>query len=110
VETPRAEFDRSVLERTGGNRSAASKQLGIHRNTLAEKDGPIQTGAQAAKKRPKLFDGAPAPRRERMDLLIFDLDGTLIDSKRTFLRRPMPRAYTGGIAASGERNGLLLCG
>jgi len=33
-----------TLERTGGNRSAAAKQLGIHRNTLQRKMVEYQLG------------------------------------------------------------------
>jgi len=41
-----------TLERTGGNRSAASKLLGIHRNTLQRKMGEYHLGAQKARRKP----------------------------------------------------------
>ena len=41
-----------TLERTAGNRSAASKQLGIHRNTLQRKMAEYKLGAQKARRKP----------------------------------------------------------
>jgi len=41
-----------TLERTGGNRSAASKLLGIHRNTLQRKLAEYQLGARKARRKP----------------------------------------------------------
>ena len=41
-----------TLERTGGNRSAASKQLGIHRNTLQRKMAEYKLGAHKARRKP----------------------------------------------------------
>jgi DNA-binding NtrC family response regulator len=40
------------LERTGGNRSAASKLLGIHRNTLQRKLAEYHLGARKARRKP----------------------------------------------------------
>jgi DNA-binding NtrC family response regulator len=41
-----------ALERTGGNRSAASKLLGIHRNTLQRKMTEYKLGAPRAGRKP----------------------------------------------------------
>ena len=41
-----------TLERTGGNRSAASKALGIHRNTLQRKMAEYQLGPRKAQRKP----------------------------------------------------------
>jgi len=41
-----------TLERTGGNRSAASKLLGIHRNTLQRKMTEYHLGAQKTRRKP----------------------------------------------------------
>jgi DNA-binding NtrC family response regulator len=41
-----------VLERTKGNRSAASKLLGIHRNTLQKKVLDFKLDAAPAKRKP----------------------------------------------------------
>jgi DNA-binding NtrC family response regulator len=41
-----------TLERTGGNRSAASKLLGIHRNTLQRKMTEYQLGPRKARPKP----------------------------------------------------------
>lgn len=41
-----------ALERTGGNRSAASKVLGIHRNTLQRKMLEYQLENRPAKRKP----------------------------------------------------------
>ncbi|MGD0361378.1 MAG: helix-turn-helix domain-containing protein [Bryobacteraceae bacterium] len=41
-----------ALERTGGNRSAASKLLGIHRNTLQRKMTEYKLGTQKARRKP----------------------------------------------------------
>jgi DNA-binding NtrC family response regulator len=41
-----------TLERTGGNRSAASKLLGIHRNTLQRKMAEYHLGAQKTRRKP----------------------------------------------------------
>jgi DNA-binding NtrC family response regulator len=41
-----------TLERTGGNRSAASKLLGIHRNTLQRKMAVYKLGTQKARRKP----------------------------------------------------------
>src|SRR3954453_9320232 len=89
----------SALVRNHGNQCAAAKQLGIHRNTLNRKVAAYELGG--ARPGPPTGGGGPAPQaggacgqsaqeegRDRvsggspdMDLLIFDLDGTLIDSK-----------------------------
>lgn len=41
-----------TLERTSGNRSAASKLLGIHRNTLQRKMAEYHLGARKARRKP----------------------------------------------------------
>ena len=41
-----------ALERTGGNRSAASKLLGIHRNTLQRKMAEYHLGTHKARRKP----------------------------------------------------------
>jgi DNA-binding NtrC family response regulator len=41
-----------TLERTGGNRSAASKLLGIHRNTLQHKMEQYQLGRHKVRPKP----------------------------------------------------------
>jgi DNA-binding NtrC family response regulator len=41
-----------TLERTGGNRSAASKLLGIHRNTLQRKMSEYKLGTQKVRRKP----------------------------------------------------------
>jgi len=52
----------SALQRTGGNRSAASKLLGIHRNTLQRKITEYKLGAQ--KTRPKPVRAESRARRK----------------------------------------------
>ncbi|MFN7995590.1 MAG: helix-turn-helix domain-containing protein [Bryobacteraceae bacterium] len=51
-----------TLERTGGNRSAASKRLGIHRNTLQRKMTEYQLGPR--KVRRKAVRSESKPRRK----------------------------------------------
>jgi len=46
-----------TLERTGGNRSAASKLLGIHRNTLQRKLAEYQLGARKTRRKPVRTEG-----------------------------------------------------
>jgi DNA-binding NtrC family response regulator len=41
-----------TLQRTAGNRSAASKLLGIHRNTLQRKMAEYKLGTQKARRKP----------------------------------------------------------
>jgi DNA-binding NtrC family response regulator len=41
-----------ALERTGGNQSAASKLLGIHRNTLQRKMAEYEIGLPRARRKP----------------------------------------------------------
>lgn len=41
-----------ALERSGGNRSAASKMLGIHRNTLQRKMIEYQLGIRPIRRKP----------------------------------------------------------
>jgi DNA-binding NtrC family response regulator len=41
-----------ALERTGGNRSAASKLLGIHRNTLQRKMVEYKLGTRKVRRKP----------------------------------------------------------
>ncbi len=50
-----------AVERTDGNRSAASKLLGIHRNTLQRKIIEYKLGDQRPRKKP--VGKAQAPRR-----------------------------------------------
>jgi DNA-binding NtrC family response regulator len=50
-----------AVERTGGNRSAASKLLGIHRNTLQRKLMEYKLGSE--RPRPKPVRRAQAQRR-----------------------------------------------
>ena len=64
------------------------KQLGIHRNTLQRKmvEYGIGNGRTRPRRKPAGSRGADRGRRRTrgvrpMDLLIFDLDGTLIDSR-----------------------------
>jgi DNA-binding NtrC family response regulator len=51
-----------TLERTGGNRSAASKRLGIHRNTLQRKMQEYQLDPRRPRRRP--VRGEPRSRRK----------------------------------------------
>ena len=48
-----------ALERTGGNRSAASKMLGIHRNTLQRKMAEYHLGTQKARRKPVRMESRP---------------------------------------------------
>ena len=48
-----------ALERQGGNRSAASKQLGIHRNTLQRKMTEYGLGNGRARRKPVARAGRP---------------------------------------------------
>jgi DNA-binding NtrC family response regulator len=48
-----------TLERTGGNRSAASKMLGIHRNTLQRKMAEYHLGTQKARRKPVRMESRP---------------------------------------------------
>ena len=48
-----------TLERTGGNRSAASKLLGIHRNTLQRKMAEYHLGASKSKRKPVRVESRP---------------------------------------------------
>jgi DNA-binding NtrC family response regulator len=48
-----------TLERTGGNRSAASKMLGIHRNTLQRKMAEYKLGTQKARRKPVRAESRP---------------------------------------------------
>ena len=41
-----------AVERTGGNRSAASKLLGIHRNTLQRKMAEYKLGEERPRRKP----------------------------------------------------------
>ena len=52
----------STLERTGGNRSEASKRLGIHRNTLQRKMAEYKIEARPIERRPAR--GADGLRRK----------------------------------------------
>ncbi len=48
-----------ALERQGGNRSAASKQLGIHRNTLQRKMAEYGIGNGRPRRKPVTRAGRP---------------------------------------------------
>ena len=48
-----------ALERQGGNRSAASKQLGIHRNTLQRKMSEYGFGNGHSRRKPVARAGRP---------------------------------------------------
>lgn len=48
-----------ALEREGGNRSAASKQLGIHRNTLQRKLAEYGLGNGRPRRKPLARAGRP---------------------------------------------------
>ena len=48
-----------ALERTGGNRSAASKLLGIHRNTLQRKMAEYKLGPHQARRKPVRAETRP---------------------------------------------------
>jgi DNA-binding NtrC family response regulator len=48
-----------TLERTGGNRSAASKLLGIHRNTLQRKMAEYKLGTPKARRKPVRAESRP---------------------------------------------------
>jgi DNA-binding NtrC family response regulator len=48
-----------TLERTGGNRSAASKLLGIHRNTLQRKMADYKLGPHQARRKPVRAETRP---------------------------------------------------
>jgi DNA-binding NtrC family response regulator len=53
-----------AVERTGGNRSAASKLLGIHRNTLQRKLMDYKLEEQRPRRKP--VRRAQTPRRRRL--------------------------------------------
>ena len=48
-----------TLERTGGNRSAASKRLGIHRNTLQRKMAEYHLGQRKTRRKPVRAESRP---------------------------------------------------
>jgi DNA-binding NtrC family response regulator len=52
-----------ALERTHGNRSAASKLLGIHRNTLQRKIVEYQLAGARARRKPAARAAVRAPKR-----------------------------------------------
>ncbi len=52
-----------ALERQGGNRSAASKQLGIHRNTLQRKMAEYGLGNGRPRRKPAARAGRPRKRK-----------------------------------------------
>lgn len=56
---------RLSLEESGGNQCAASKQLGIHRNTLQRKMVEYGLGKGRARARPKPMVREVRPRRRR---------------------------------------------
>jgi DNA-binding NtrC family response regulator len=51
-----------TLKRTGGNRSAASKLLGIHRNTLQRKMVQYQLEPRKARRKPVRSESRPRSR------------------------------------------------
>ena len=53
-----------ALERTHGNRSAASKLLGIHRNTLQRKIAEYQLAGARARRKPAARAAVRAPKRK----------------------------------------------
>jgi DNA-binding NtrC family response regulator len=55
-----------ALERAGGNQSAASKQLGIHRNTLQRKMVEYGLGTRRARARRKPVVREVRPRKRKM--------------------------------------------
>ena len=66
VELIERTFIARVLVRTGGNCTAASKQLGIHRNTLQRKMVEFElTPKRRARVRRKPAGRAAAPKRKR---------------------------------------------
>jgi DNA-binding NtrC family response regulator len=54
-----------ALERHGGNQSAASKQLGIHRNTLQRKmvEYGLANGRARARRKPETREARPRKRK-----------------------------------------------
>lgn len=52
-----------ALERQSGNRSAASKQLGIHRNTLQRKMAEYGLGNGRVRRKPVARAGRPRKRK-----------------------------------------------
>jgi len=52
VELLERRFIEDALERTQGNRSLASKVLGIHRNTLQRKMAQYELGVEKRKRKP----------------------------------------------------------
>jgi DNA-binding NtrC family response regulator len=52
-----------TLERTKGNRSAASKLLGIHRNTLQRKMAQYQLGPRKPRRKPVTAESRTRTRR-----------------------------------------------
>jgi Fis family transcriptional regulator, factor for inversion stimulation protein len=57
-----------ALARHEGNQSAASKQLGIHRNTLQRKVVEYDLGAKSARSRRKPAGRAGRPRKRKTDV------------------------------------------
>ena len=55
-----------ALEAAGGNQSAASKQLGIHRNTLQRKISEFGLGNGRARSRRKPVGREARPRRKKV--------------------------------------------
>jgi DNA-binding NtrC family response regulator len=58
---------RSSLERNGGNQCAASRQLGIHRNTLQRKMVEYGLGNGRTRARRKPVSRAAAARRKKSE-------------------------------------------
>ena len=57
-----------VLEETGGNQTAASKRLGIHRNTLQRKmiEYGLSGGRPRSRRKPASREARPRGRRSRL--------------------------------------------
>ncbi len=53
-----------ALEQNAGNQCAASKQLGIHRNTLMRKMQEYEIGNGKTPRRKPIASAAPAPRKK----------------------------------------------
>ena len=67
VELLEKELILRAMERTKGNRSAASKLLGIHRNTLQRKREEYKMEpARVQRKPPRSAEGARAKQRARV--------------------------------------------
>ena len=93
-----------------------ASNLGIHRNTLQRKMVEYGLGNGRARAASR-WHARRAPQeteergaRKRMDLLIFDLDGTLIDSRLDLANAVNATRRHMGMEPLDERARLLLCG